>query len=242
MSLPRFIVPFELPPAEHLLVPLDEAQARHLGSLRLAPGAALELLLPGGVWRADLVELNKRNAAARLVAPVEEVREAPIPLHACLPITAQLNLWDEWLPGVVELGASLIQPIVYRRSEYDARRTSSKLERWHRIILGACEQSHRSRIPELREPLPFEALLTWNAAQKWVAYELATGERNPSLRLESLAFTHGPEGGIADEEFAALRKAGWQSLTLGRSILRAATCPAAILGAVQVGLGRQSGS
>jgi 16S rRNA (uracil1498-N3)-methyltransferase len=238
MSLPRFVVPYTDIPSENVLVPLDFAQARHLGVLRLQPGSALELLLPSGPWRADLAELTKDKALVRLVAPLSEDREPPIPLHACLPLTAQLSLWDEWLPGVVELGATLIQPVVFARSEYEARKVAPKLERWRRIVVAACEQSHRNRIPELRDPILFKVLLTWDAPQKWVAYELRTGEANPTLRKEPLAFTHGPEGGITEEEFAALRHSGWEALSLGRSILRAVTCPAAILGAVQFELGR----
>lgn len=239
MSLPRFVVAWTGAPAENALVPLGPEQARHLAVLRLGPGAALEVLLPSGPWRADLAELGKGRAAIRLVAPLGEDREPAIPLHACLPLTAQLSLWDDWLPGVVELGATLIQPVVYARSETDARRTEARMERWHRILLGACEQSHRTRIPDLRPPVPFEALLDWPAPQRWVAYELATGQANPRLRREALAFTHGPEGGITDEEFDALVGAGWQPLTLGRSILRAVTCPSALLGAVQYALGSQ---
>jgi len=238
MSLPRFVVPFAGLPQENSLLVLDFAQARHLGVLRLKPGAALELLLPTGPWRADLAELGKDRALARLVAPLEEYREAPISLHACLPITAQLSLWDEWLPATVELGATLIQPVIYARSEYEAKKIGPKLERWRRIVVSACEQSHRSRIPELREPIPFEGLRLWEAPQKWVAYELRTGEANPALRKEALAFTHGPEGGITEEEFTVLRQAGWAAVSLGASILRAVTCPAAILGAVQFELGR----
>lgn len=238
MSLPRFVLPFAGMPAENALLPLEPEQARHLAVLRLQPGDALELLLPSGPWKADLAELGKRGAYARLVAPLEEDREPPVPLHACLPITAQLSLWDEWLPGTVELGATLIQPVVFARSQYDARKIGPRLERWRRIVVAACEQSHRSRIPELRDPIPFEALLAWEAPQKWVAYELRTGEVNPVLRKEALAFTHGPEGGITDGEITALRQAGWAPVSLGASILRAATCPAAILGAVQFELGR----
>ncbi len=238
MSLPRFVLPFLGPPAENLLLSLEPEQARHLVVLRLQPGDALELLLPSGPWKADLAEIGKRGATVRLVAPLREDREPPIALQACLPLTAQLSLWDEWLPGAVELGVTLIQPVIYARSEFDARKLAPKMERWRRVVTAACEQSHRSRIPELREPVPFEALLAWEAPQKWVAYELRTGEANPTLQREGLAFTHGPEGGITDEEFAALQQAGWAPVSLGASILRAVTCPAAILGAVQFQLNR----
>jgi len=239
VSLPRFFLDAPpTPPKEGLLLPLGAETARHLRALRLRPGAALEVVLGESPWRADLAELDRERALARLVAPLAEEREPPFALEACLPLTAQLSLWDEWLPPLVELGVTRIQPVAYARSEFDPAKTAARLERWQRLILAACEQSHRTRRPELRPPMAFEALLAWPTAQKWVAYELATGQANPALRLEPLAFTCGPEGGIADEEYAALTAAGWVPVSLGRSILRAVTTPVALLGAVQFQLGR----
>ena len=237
MSLPRLFLDAS-PTLEGQLIPLGPEAARHLRTLRLKPGAALELVLGEQAWTADLAELDRSHASARLIAPLREHREPDIPLQACLPLPAQLSLFDEWLPPLVELGTTLIQPVVYQRSEFDGAKTAARLDRWARIIQSACEQSHRSRLPVLRPPMPFAALLTWEAPQKWVAYELATGQANPTLRREGLAFTSGPEGGITDEEFAALAAAGWQPVSLGRSILRALTAPVALLGAVQFELGR----
>lgn len=239
MSLPRFFVLEHTGPvAEGSVIRLGAEATRHLKALRLKPGQALELVLPGGVWRSDLAVMDRDVAEARLVAGVDEDREPAVPLEGWLPLTAQLSLWDDWLPPLVELGITRLIPVVYARSEYDARKTAAKRERWERLILSACEQSHRNAIPVLEEAVPFEALLTVATSQRWVAYELATGEANPALRREALAFTSGPEGGIEDREFAALRKAGWQPVSLGRSILRAVTTPVALLGAVQVELGR----
>jgi len=237
MSLPRLFQD-SAPSQEGQLVPLGAEAARHLKALRLKPGAALELVLRDQVWTADLAELDRGRAVARLVTPLKEEREPPLALQACLPMPAQLSLFDEWLPPLVELGVTLIQPVVYQRSEFDAAKTAARLDRWTRIIQSACEQSHRNRLPDLRPPMPFDALLAWDAPQKWVAYELATGQTNPTLRREALAFTSGPEGGITDAEFAALAAAGWQPVSLGRSILRAVTAPVALLGAVQFQLGR----
>ena len=211
MSLPRFFLD-PSPAAENTLLPLDSEALRHLRALRLQPGDALELVLGDQPWKADLAELDRNRAVARLVAPLHEEREPPFALQACLPLPAQLSLFDEWLPPLVE--------------------------RWERIIISACEQSHRSRRPELRAPIAFADLLAWEAPQKWVAYELLTGQANPILRREPLAFTSGPEGGISDEEYATLAAAGWQPLSLGRSILRAVTAPVALLGAVQFGWGQ----
>jgi 16S rRNA (uracil1498-N3)-methyltransferase len=238
MSLPRLILSGNASATAGSLIPLDAQQERHLAVLRLRPGDALEVVLDSGPWRAEVAESSRRGATLRLVGPLDERREPPFPILACLPLTAQLSLWDNLLPAAVELGATRILPIIYSRSEFDARRTAARAERWGRIVQASAEQSHRTCLPLLEPPLPFERLALLEVPQRWVAYELPTGGRNPELRREALAFTHGPEGGITDPEAAALRQAGWSFLTLGPSILRAVTCPAAILGALQFQLGR----
>lgn len=233
MSLPRFFVPDMTDLREGALVLLDPAQARHVGVLRLKPGDPLEVVLASGTWRADLAETGRNRAAARLVAPIQEDREAPVPLEAWIPVTAQLSLVDEMIPPLVELGVSFLQPVVFERSACDARKVLPRVERWQRLAAAACEQSHRTRIPSLSGPLPFEALLSVDLPQKWVAYERRTGNRNPDLRREGVAFTSGPEGGITDGEFDALRASGWIPVSLGPGILRAVTAPVALLGAIQ---------
>ncbi|MGA2083389.1 MAG: RsmE family RNA methyltransferase [Holophaga sp.] len=233
MSLPRFLVPHPGPALAGLQVPLTPAQARHLRTLRLGPGAALELVLDGSPWRADLSELGRDGALARLVAPLPEDREPPFPIAAFVPVLAQLTLLDDLLPALVELGATRIQPVAFARSEYDPGKAAARFERWARIVQRACEQSHRSKVPEFALPVGFQALLEVDAIQRWVAHEVPTGGANPGLKPGPVAFTSGPEGGLTDGEFEALTAAGWRPVDLGGSILRAVTCPVALLGAVR---------
>lgn len=233
VSLPRLFVAHAPLATEGAVVPLGPDEARHLKALRLRPGDAMELVLTSGPWKAEVAQMERERALIRLVAPLREDREPASPLHLCIPVTAQIGLVDEMIPPLVELGATLIQPVVYARSESDLKKASAKQERWARLIQSAAEQSHRSVLPELRAPVAFEALLRWDAPQKWVAYELATDANNPALGSGALALTSGPEGGIADEELAALQKAGWLPVSLGKSILRAVTAPTALLGAVR---------
>ena len=238
MSVPRLFVPFSSQAHVGMQLPLGPAQARHLWVLRLPQGSALELVLDSGPWKADLSEISKDHALARLVAPLQEDREAPFAIQAYLPVTAQLSLLDDLLPPLVELGATLIQPVVFRRSEYDAGKTAARFERWQRIVHGACEQSHRSRVPGFALPVSFDALLAVDTAQRWVAHELASGQDNPGLERGPVAFTSGPEGGLTDGEYEALAGAGWRPVYLGGSILRAVTCPVALMGAIRFGLPR----
>lgn len=233
VSLPRIFLPHAPLATTGAVIPLGPDEARHLKALRLHPGDALELVLASGAWKAEVAQMERERALVRLVGLIQEDREPSAPILCCLPITAQLSLVDEMLPPLVELGATLLQPIVYARSENDAKKGAAKRDRWLRLIQSAAEQSHRSVLPELRDPLPFEALLRMDAPQKWVAYELPTGEANPALGDGALALTSGPEGGITDDEFAALQKAGWRPVSLGKSILRAVTAPTALLGAAR---------
>ena len=233
VSLPRLFVAHAPLATEGAVVPLGPDEARHLKALRLKPGDAMELVLASGTWKAEVAQMERERALVRLVAPLHEDREPASPLHLCIPVTAQIGLVDEMLPGLVELGATLIQPVIYARSESDPKKAATKLDRWGRLIQSAAEQSHRSVLPELRSPQPFEALLRWDTPQKWVAYELATDAKNPALGDGALALTSGPEGGITDGDFEALTKAGWLPVSLGKSILRAVTAPSALLGAAR---------
>ena len=233
MSVPRFFVPHPDLPREGVQLPLSAAQARHLWVLRMPQGSALELLLPSGPWKAEISETRKESALARLVAPLRENREAAIAIEAYIPITAQLSLLDDLIPPLVELGVSRIQPVAFRRSEFDEEKTSARFDRWQRIVQGAREQSHRSKVPAFLPAVPFETLVAVETPQRWVAYEVASGQPNPVLQPGPIAFTSGPEGGLTDGEYAALTAAGWKSVTLGGSILRAITGPVALAGAIR---------
>lgn len=237
MTLPRLAVRVE-DPREGVPVRLGPDQAQHLRALRLKPGAALELLLAEGPWRADLAMLTRESAEVRLVAPLQEDREAVVQIDVYLPLTAQLALVDEMIPPLVELGAARLIPVQWARSEFDARKTLARMDRWRKLVVGAAEQSHRSCIPVLEEPAPFAALLHCEAAQRWLAHEVAGDAPNPPLGTGAIALASGPEGGISEGESADLEGAGWQRVALGRSILRAVTAPVALLGAVQCELGR----
>ncbi|BDU78741.1 RsmE family RNA methyltransferase [Mesoterricola sediminis] len=233
MSLPRFFLATPEPAAEGGLVRLDAGQARHLRALRLGPGAAVEVVLPSGAWLGDVAEAGRDAASIRLARPLDEPREAADPITVWLPLTAQLSLVDDMLPPVVELGAAEIRLVAWSRSEDDPRRTLARMERWQRIIQGACEQSHRNRIPVLAPPVPFRALLDASPAQRWVAYEVPAGTPNPGLGPGPIEIASGPEGGISDAEIGALKSAGWIPVSLGGSVLRAVTCPTALLGALR---------
>jgi 16S rRNA (uracil1498-N3)-methyltransferase len=60
----------------------------------------------------------------------------------------------------------------------------------------------------------------------------------PVAQSDSLLLVIGPEGGIADDEIAALSDAGATAVRLGPSVLRTSTAAAVALGALGVLTGR----
>jgi 16S rRNA (uracil1498-N3)-methyltransferase len=238
MSLPRFflpVVPEDL--REGVLVSLTLEAARHAQVLRLRPGDALELAWrQGHVWAGDVVSIRGSDWTIRLVRSLDENREWPVHIEACIPILAQLSALDDVLPGLVELGVQIFQPIIYDRSEYDEHKTKGRMDRWQRICERSAEQSHRSRLPELRTPEPIEYLLNHSISQRWVAYEEKQTHVHNPLQLQDFVFTSGPEGGFTSREISQLLAAKWEPISLGGSILRAVTAPCALMGAAALQL------
>lgn len=233
MSLPRFFLPVTPPDLrEGVLVALTLEAARHAQVLRLRPGDALELAWhQGQVWAGDVVSVRGFDWVIRLVRPLDENREWSVRIEACIPILAQLSALDDVLPGLVELGVQTIQPIIFERSEYDEHKTKGRMDRWQRICERSAEQSHRSRLPELKFPEPMDYLLDHPISQRWVAYEGKSTRPHDPIQLQDFVFTSGPEGGFTSREISKLLEARWQPISLGGSILRAVTAPCALMGA-----------
>ena len=62
---------------------------------------------------------------------------------------------DFTLQKSVELGVHCIQPVLTERTvvKLDAKRRKNRTDHWQAIIISACEQSGRNRVPTLKEPL-----------------------------------------------------------------------------------------
>lgn len=239
MARPRFFIePPQEPWITGATLPLTADASRHAQVLRLHPGDGIEVAWgDGNVWLGDIVEIQGVDCRIRLVRPLTSTVELPVRIEVCIPILAQLSAWDDALPALGELGATVIQPVIFQRSEYDARKLLSRYDRWKRVLERSAEQSHRVRRVELKEVISFESLLTHPIKQRWVAYEQKTDRANPELIHEDLVITSGPEGGYTDQEIHQLMAAQWQPISLGPNILRAVTAPTALLGAAVYRLG-----
>src|SRR6266542_7096491 len=140
----------------------------------------------------------------------------------------------EWaIEKCTELGATRIVPVMARRTDaHLAAAAAKRVERWRRIAHEAAQQSRRLTTPCIDEPMTLKSAMGIQAPTRLLLNE---NERSLTFREAlseasgALAFAVGPEGGWTEEELAEFDAAGWRSVTLGSTILRAETAAIAAL-------------
>jgi len=238
MRLTRVYVDMPLSEAKRIVLP--EAAATHLiRVLRLAEGAACVLFNGDGRdYDARLLSAGKRGAEAEITAARDVDNESPLRIVLVQGI-ARGEKMDLILQKATELGVAGIVPVLAERTEVklDAQRTEKRVAHWRSVIVAACEQSGRARIPDLAIPA---ALAQAANAQASDALKLTLdplGERTsqtlqaPGSRTVAIAI--GPEGGWSPRDRDTLRAAGFEGLRLGPRVLRTETAGLAAIAALQ---------
>lgn len=216
----------------------DEA-ARHVAQvLRMRAGEALTLFDGrGGEYAAVIVDAGRRDVRVRIDQhyPVDRESRLDVTLAQCV---SKGDRMDYTIQKAVELGVSRIVPLLSERSvvKLDAERWDKKLEHWRGVAVSACEQSGRTRVPEVTAVQKLDAWLAAPAEGR-LRLVLAPTE-SVSLRTldaaAAIALLIGPEGGLSDGEIAAARRAGCIGIGLGPRVLRTETAGVATLAALQV--------
>lgn len=111
------------------------------------------------------------------------------------------------------------------------------LRRWGAVARSAARQSRRPYIPPVTGVVSTAELVQRvhdDGATALVLHESATVRLTelPVAQADSLLLIVGPEGGIADDEVAALSDAGATPVLLGPTVLRTSTAAAVALGAL----------
>jgi len=148
--------------------------------------------------------------------------------------------------AATELGVDAVIPWQAARSvsRWSDDKARKGRERWAAIVREASKQSLRARIPSV-DALASTRDLATRAADGAVVLVLDPLAEHPLSALTAHELGHGdvllvvgPEGGIADDEFAALTSAGARRVRLGATVLRTSTAGPAAIAVVQTALGR----
>lgn len=237
MAQPRIHIDGDLSVAASLRLP--DAAFRHLVQvLRLKPGERFVAFDGrGGEYEAELASVGRREAEARLLGHSPVDRESPLDLTLAQCVSKGERM-DYTLQKAVELGVTRIVPLISSRSvvRLDAERWDRKLEHWRGIVVAACEQSGRTRLPPVAEP---RTLSDWlgGAEAQGTRLTLDPQGRHALRELPApdgpVTLLVGPEGGLAEPELQRTRAAGFTGIRMGPRVLRTETAGVAALAALQ---------
>lgn len=234
--MPRFYVDFALSPDS--VVELPDNVVRHLNVLRVKNTEEIVLFNGNGKSYPALPEvLEKRRASVRILREESTDNESPLNITLVQAVSAAERM-DFTLQKSVELGVAEIRPIISERCvvRLSGERAEKRVARWQEIVVSACEQSGRNIVPKVLplttyaqalQQLPQETtklLMSLNRAQKLSDVRPQSGK---------VVFMVGPEGGWTEKEEQQAFDAGFQSVTLGKRVLRTETASLAAIAAMQ---------
>jgi len=221
-------------------------QALHLARvLRAEPGQIFDVVAAGFLHRAEVASVSPDRVEFILHQELES--DPALPLHLYLAVF-KFDRFEWAIEKATELGIAHITPILARRTEKHLAQASSKrVERWRRIAHEASQQSRRTSIPKINDPIALKPALARELAPHRIllseteqSLSLAVALGAPCLDSETwegtnpeskgrLALAIGPEGGWTPEEMSLFTHHQWTPVTLGPRILRAETAAIAAI-------------
>lgn len=237
LNIPRIYLP--IPLQSGMSVALDDRTAHHLTHvLRLKPGAALVVFNgKGGEYEATLGSMTRGQPVAVNVARfIARSAESRLTVRLAQGISRGERM-DYAVQKAVELGVAHIVPLVteFCVVNIHKEREEKRMAHWRGIIITACEQCGRMRVPTIAAPIRLHNWLAQAESDVRLMFDPYATQRLTELPRPSANVTLliGPEGGLSDKEAQAARNAGFMAVQLGPRMLRTETAPVAALSAVQ---------
>jgi 16S rRNA (uracil1498-N3)-methyltransferase len=241
MRLTRVYVDQPLSPGTRVVLP-ENAGAHLVRVLRLREDDACVLFNGDGRdCDARLLAANKRGVEAEIVGERIVDNESPLRI-VLLQGIARGEKMDLILQKATELGVRAIVPVFADRTEVrlDGDRLQKRMDHWRSVVVSACEQSGRARIPDVSAA---RGLAEAAASLEADALKLTLDPQGPH-RFETLTkpagavvIGIGPEGGWSEKDRVVLQQHGFSGLRLGPRVLRTETAGLAAIAAMQARFG-----
>jgi 16S rRNA (uracil1498-N3)-methyltransferase len=216
---------------------LPEGPSRHLIQvLRLRTGDELVVFNGDGRdFAAVLTGTGKGLATVKLGAAGSEEPTLALPIHLGIGISKGERM-DYAVQKAVELGVAEITPLFTERCvvKLDEKRLAKRLAHWHGVLVSACEQSGRRRLPTLHPAAKLDAWLQRAAPGLLLDHRAEQALSQLPAPAGGLSLLVGPEGGLSESERDRAHKAGLTGVRLGPRVMRTETAPLAAIAAMQV--------
>jgi 16S rRNA (uracil1498-N3)-methyltransferase len=233
---PRLYCADPLPVAGPLLLPAEHAH-HAVRVLRLREGDALTLFDGRGGERAARLERIDRERAVVEITAVRAVERESVLRLSLVQCLQGGDKMDFTIQKAVELGVDELVPVQSRRSvvRLDGERAEKRRRHWRQVVIAACEQCGRNRLPVVHEVEAFERWLARPAPPGALRLHLSPAAVASIATLPAptaVELLIGPEGGLAPEELRLAEAAGFVGVRLGPRVLRTETAGLAALSAL----------
>jgi 16S rRNA (uracil1498-N3)-methyltransferase len=234
-AAPRLFAPIDLPLGAEVRLP-DRA-AHHVAVLRFRRGDSITLFNgQGGEFAAELLRVSAGQASARVLTKCATERESPLSVALAQCVSGGDRM-DTTLQKSTELGVSNIVPIASERSvvKLSGERAEKRVAHWRNVVIAACEQCGRNRVPDIGHITDIDAFLDNldGSSQRLLLAPEATQTLKQLPRPERITLLVGPEGGLTAGERAQAERRGFVPVRFGPRVLRTETAPLAAIAAMQ---------
>ena len=231
--VPRFYL--EAPLRAGGVCTLSEDAAHHaVHVLRLREGDEVTLFNGrGGEFAARIASMQRLRISIDLLQHRALERESPVRVTLVQGVSAGERM-DSTVRKAVELGVAEVQPVLAARSvaRPKGERAEHRRSHWQKIVISACEQCGRNRVPEVQALVSLDDYRPGAGMTKIL---LSPSSQLPLSKLPAaerhIVLAAGPEAGFTEEEEARLVEAGFVPASLGPRILRTETAAVAALAA-----------
>lgn len=235
MRIPRVFEPQPLSAGS--LIDLSDSTIQHVvRALRMKDGDPICVFNGEGLeFPASLVDVDKRSARARLEQACTPAVESSLRIHIGQTLSRGERM-DYAIQKATEMGVERITPLTSERCEVKlkAEREDKRLRHWQQVAISACEQSQRTRVPEITEVSPLQDWITGVEADLKLVLHHHTARPLQSMATPgSIALLIGPEGGLTEAEVAAAQASGFEPVAFGPRVMRTETAPVAACAILQ---------
>ena len=215
---------------------LDSDNSHHLNKvLRFPVGKNITVFNGDGFDYTALVQDSKKTTSLKVISKARNNTESKLDLTLAQGI-AKGEKMDFLIQKAVELGVTRIISMKLERCvvRLSDEKVQKKIDHWQKIANHACEQSGRSVIVSLSNPLSLEELLDEMNHNGFVLHHRAQIGLSQLKETSKATILIGPEGGLTEKEVSDSEVAGYQSILIGKRVLRTETASLAAIANMQL--------
>lgn len=206
--------------------------------MRMSLGDKIEVVSSGKTYISELICLEPL-VVAKVVEEMVDSPELPISVTLVQALVKEQKM-DFILQKTTELGIDRVIPYMAARSVVRLEKKEiKKLERWQKIVKEASEQSKRTRIPDVLPVMTISEILNLKDYDVKLLCTVRENTKNIKNLLSNVVegakmiVVVGPEGGFTEDEEEQLIRGGFQTVSLGKSVLRTETASLFIMSVVR---------